>query len=51
MHWPLEGLVSILTHPIVQEDIEFIFKIVGNDLNRLQGKRILITGGTGFIGT
>lgn len=44
-------MVRILTHPIVQEDIEFIFKIVGNDLNRLQGKRVLITGGTGFIGT
>jgi nucleoside-diphosphate-sugar epimerase len=43
--------VSTLTHPIVQEDIEFVFKIVGNDLNRLQGKRVLITGGTGFIGT
>ncbi|MDO9545130.1 MAG: NAD-dependent epimerase/dehydratase family protein [Pelolinea sp.] len=40
-----------MTHPIVQEDIEFVFKIVGNDLNRLQGKRVLITGGTGFIGT
>ncbi len=40
-----------MTHPIVQEDIESIFKIVGNDLNRLQGKRLLITGGTGFIGT
>lgn len=40
-----------LTHPIVQEDIEFVFKIVGTDLNRLQGKRVLITGGTGFIGT
>jgi len=44
-------VVRILTHPIVQEDIESIFKIVGNDLNRLQGKRVLITGGTGFIGT
>ncbi len=43
--------MSDLTHPIVQEDIESIFKIVGNDLNRLQGKRVLITGGTGFIGT
>jgi nucleoside-diphosphate-sugar epimerase len=43
--------VSILTHPIVQEDIESIFKIIGNDLDRLQGKRVLITGGTGFIGT
>ena len=40
-----------LTHPIVQVDIECIFKIVGNDLTRLQGKRVLITGGTGFIGT
>lgn len=43
--------MRILTHPIVQEDIESIFKIIGNDLNRLQGKRVLITGGTGFIGT
>lgn len=25
--------------------------MVGQDLNRLQGKRVLITGGTGFIGT
>jgi dTDP-glucose 4,6-dehydratase len=40
-----------LTHPIVQEDVESIFKVVGNDLSRLQGKRVLITGGTGFIGT
>ena len=36
---------------ILQEDVECIFKVVGNDLNRLQSKRILITGGTGFIGT
>jgi nucleoside-diphosphate-sugar epimerase len=43
--------VGTLTHPIVLEDIESIFKIVGDDLNRLQGKRVLITGGTGFIGT
>lgn len=43
--------MSILTHPIVQEDIECIFKIVGNDIYRLRGKRVLITGGTGFIGT
>lgn len=41
----------MLTHPIVREDIECIFKIVGNDLNRFRGKRLLITGGTGFIGT
>lgn len=41
----------MLPHPIIQEDIELVFKIVGNDLNRLQGKRVLITGGTGFIGT
>jgi nucleoside-diphosphate-sugar epimerase len=42
---------QIARFPIVQEDIESIFKIVGNDLTRLQGKRVLITGGTGFIGT
>lgn len=42
---------QIARFPIVQEDIEFVFKIDGNDLNRLQGKRVLITGGTGFIGT
>ena len=40
-----------MPYPIVQEDIESIFKIAGNDLCRLQGKRVLITGGTGFIGT
>lgn len=38
-------------HSIVQQDIETIVKIVGTDLNRLQGKRLFITGGTGFIGT
>jgi dTDP-glucose 4,6-dehydratase len=42
---------QIARFPIVQEDIESIFKIVANDLDRLQGKRVLITGGTGFIGT
>ena len=44
---PCKFLARTLTHPIVQEDIEFVFKIVGSDLNRLQGKRVLITGGTG----
>lgn len=44
-------MINILPHPIVQKDIEFIFEIIGADLNRLQGKRLLITGGTGFIGT
>jgi nucleoside-diphosphate-sugar epimerase len=38
-------------HSIVQQDIETIVRIVGTDLNRLQGKRLFITGGTGFIGT
>lgn len=40
-----------MTHPIVQEDVESIFRVVGDDLNRLQGKRVLLAGGTGFIGT
>lgn len=40
-----------MTHSIIQQDIETIVRIVGSDLNRLQGKRLFITGGTGFIGT
>jgi len=39
-----------LTHNIIKKDIEFIFNVVGKEFVRLQGKRVLITGGTGFIG-
>ena len=38
-------------HPIIQQDIEQVAKTVGTSLDRLRGKRLLITGGTGFIGT
>ncbi|MCP3940425.1 MAG: NAD-dependent epimerase/dehydratase family protein [Desulfobacteraceae bacterium] len=40
-----------MIHSIIKKDVANIIKIVGQDLNRLQGKRLLITGGTGFIGT
>lgn len=39
------------TPMIVRQDIETIVRVVGSDLNRLQGKQLLITGGTGFVGT
>jgi nucleoside-diphosphate-sugar epimerase len=42
---------SMSSYPIVQQDIETIVRVVGSNLNRLQGKRLLITGGTGFVGT
>lgn len=40
-----------MTHQIVKEDITRITKIIGDEFKRLQDRRILITGGTGFIGT
>jgi len=41
-----------MKHPYIQEEIETIVRVVGiEELNRLQGKHMLITGGTGFIGT
>lgn len=37
--------------PIVQEDIRNIVQLIGARADRLSGKRLLITGGTGFIGS
>lgn len=36
---------------IVREDTNFILNAIGSSLSKLQGKSILITGATGFIGT
>ncbi len=37
--------------PIVAQDVERVVQLVGNSLTRLLGKRVFITGGTGFLGT
>ena len=37
-------------HPIVEQDIAKAAQMVGTSLERLRGKKLLITGGTGFIG-
>ena len=42
---------QIVTSKIVQEDIRNIVQLVGAETNRLSGKALLITGGTGFIGS
>lgn len=39
------------TSKIVQEDVEAIVKLVGERFERLSGKNLLITGGTGFFGS
>jgi dTDP-glucose 4,6-dehydratase len=36
---------------IVQEDVQNVVASVGNNFDRLKGKRILVTGGTGFVGS
>jgi nucleoside-diphosphate-sugar epimerase len=45
----MEGVVKI--PPIVAQDVERVVQRVGNSLTRLLGKRLFITGGTGFLGT
>jgi dTDP-glucose 4,6-dehydratase len=48
----VESLVKQrVRHPIVEQDIAQVAQTVGTSLDRLRGKRLLITGGTGFIGT
>ena len=39
------------TSRIVQEDVKRIVELVGDRLSRLNGKNLLITGGTGFVGS
>ena len=34
----------------VNEDIQFICSSCRSELNQLKGKRLMITGGTGFVG-
>lgn len=38
-------------HSLIEQDITQVAQKVGTSLDRLRGKRLLITGGTGFIGT
>lgn len=40
-----------MRHQIVQQDLQSVVQTVGKCMERLRDKRILITGGTGFIGT
>jgi dTDP-glucose 4,6-dehydratase len=48
----VESLVKErVRHPIIEQDIAQVAQTVGPSLERLRGKRLLITGGTGFIGT
>lgn len=38
-------------HSIVQEDIQSIVKVIGDDVPAFSGKTVLITGGAGFLGS
>lgn len=40
-----------MRHLLVEQDLTHIVRAVGSSLGRLDGKTLLITGGTGFIGT
>lgn len=40
----------MMTHPIVQEDLARIVTALGEDAQTLNGKTILISGGSGFLG-
>ena len=42
-------MAEIIKHPLYQEDLEVILQT--KDIEQLQGKRFLITGATGLIGT
>ena len=37
--------------PIIKKDIENIVKRLGNEVNKLSGKRVLVTGASGLIGS
>jgi len=43
--------MASLATSVVQEDIRGVVQRVGNSLERLSGKNVLIAGGTGFIGS
>lgn len=40
-----------MTSPVVQEDVKTVVGLVGDGFKRLAGKNLLLTGGTGFIGS
>ena len=40
-----------MINPIIKKDIENIVKRLGNDINKLSGKGILVTGASGLIGS
>lgn len=40
-----------MKNQIIEEDLEYITKAVSSDLLDLSGQRLLVTGGTGFIGS
>ena len=35
---------------IIKKDAKYIIDCIGHDINKLSGKKILLTGGTGLIG-
>ena len=36
---------------VLKEDIDYIFKSIKEKTKKLEGKRLLISGGAGFLGT
>lgn len=44
------GEDGMAVSPIIQEDVKTVADLVGSAFDRLSGKAILVTGGTGFIG-
>jgi dTDP-glucose 4,6-dehydratase/UDP-glucuronate decarboxylase len=46
---PLEGLVNH-SEDIINKDLEYIYKSLKEELGCLSGKKLLITGGAGFLG-
>lgn len=43
--------MSMQRTPIVEEDIRFVLAACRNDLQALSGKTLLLTGGSGFVGS
>ena len=40
-----------MINPIIKKDIENIISRLGSDVNKLSGKKVLITGASGLIGS